>query len=248
MKPIMFSVFLSLVALPAWAQSNRAPTPAEKAAIDKAVQAVMPVLQSFADDNWILEDGGADDPEYYSVQKYPDVAMGVAPFSDMRFSMKPGTSLWNTAVKPLLDKIEHPDKVPGNDEEAAAYDKLTEEYKNQSEVIVEVQVNKKNIDVKPVKGNEEDLKIPGCYFSFKPTKDPVTNQDLTNQYVLVFGNWKTAKLKYYGDMPVYEFSYMHPKGSPYIENIVVILKGNKERIKEMLRKTDWYPINKGLTL
>lgn len=248
MKPtILYCFVLLLFSIPVLAQSDRAPTLTEKTAIDKVVQTVMPIVKTFADNNWTLTDGGADNPEDYSVQQYPDVTMGVAPFSEMQFSMNQGTVLWNTEVKPIWDKIEHPDKVPTNNEEAAAYDKLTEEYQHLSEVSIEVHVNQKNIDVKPVKGNKEDLKIPGCYFSYKLDKDPITHQDLTGEYVLVFGNWKTVKLKYYSNMPVYEFSFTHSKGSPFVENIVIILKGNNNRIKEILQKTDWSAINKGLT-
>jgi len=208
----------------------------------------MPVLQPFADDDWILTDGGADDPENYAVAIKPDVVMGAAPFSDMTYTLRQESSLWIKEIKPLVDKLADPANTPHNEAESAAYDKLTEEVEAKSEVIIEVHVNESALYVKPLKGSKEDLKIPGCYFSYKPTKDPITNIDLNNEYVLVFGNWKTYKAMNADDLPLFKFSFTHPNGSPYIENIVIILKGNTNRIKEMLPKIDWNKINKGLTL
>lgn len=240
---LLFSSFVFQVD----AQTMRSPTPQEKTAIEKVINAVMPVLTPFSDDTWVLEDGGPDQPEYFSVAIQPEEPIGTAPFTDMRFEMKQGSELWNREMKPLLDKIEHPDKVPSNDEEAAAFNKLTNEYENKSKVVIEVHVNEKNIEVKPVKGGPSDLKIPGCYFSYKQSNNPGSDEYQAYQYTLVFGKWSTAKVKDYSDVPFYEFSYVHPKGSPYIENIVVILKGNNKRINELLGKIDWSNVNKGLT-
>jgi len=248
MKPFLFSLILSLTGFSVFAQTLRDPTPAEKAALNKVVQAVMPVLQPFDNDDWILTDGGADNPEDYSVQIKPDVVMGAAPFSDMTYTLRQESPLWIKEVKPLMDRLTDPANAPHNETEGAAYDKLSNEVEAKSEVIIKIHVNEKNLDVKPIKGSKEDLKIPGCYFSFKPTKDPGTNQDLTNEYVLAFGNWKTFKERDYSGTPYYEFSFTNPNGSPYIENIVIILKGNIERIKEMIKKIDWNKINQGLTL
>lgn len=248
MKTSILTLYLSLLSISVFAQTLRDPTPAEKAALDKVVHAVMPVLQPFADDDWILTDGGADDQGDYVVQIKPDVVMGAAPFSDMTYTLRQESPLWIKEVKPLVDKLADPANTPHNETEGAAYDKLADEIEAISEVIVQVHVNEAALYIKPAKGSKEDLKIPGCYFSFKPSKDPVTNNDLTNEYVLAFGNWKTFKEKNYSDIPLYEFSFTHPNGSPYIENIVIILKGSTNRIKEMLPKIDWSKINQGLTL
>ncbi|MCO6498616.1 MAG: hypothetical protein J5I50_13260 [Chitinophagaceae bacterium] len=248
MKTSILTLYLLLLSISVFAQTLRDPTSAEKAALNKVVNAVMPVLQPFADEDWILMDGGADNPEDYSVQIKPDVVMGAAPFSDMTYTLKQESPLWIKEVKPLMDRLTDPANTPHNDAESAAYDKLSDEIEAKSEVIIQIHVNEKNLGVKPIKGSKEDLKIPGCYFSYKPTKDPGTNEDLTNEYVLAFGNWKTFKEKDYSGTPFYEFSFTHPNGSPYIENIVIILKGNIERIKAMIKKIDWNKINQGLTL
>lgn len=246
MNKIILSLSILFLSCELYAQSDRTPTPAERAAIDRVVHAVMPVVQAFANDNWELEDGGPDEPEDYVVQKHPDVVMGVAPFSDLKFSVKQGSTLWDTQVKPLLEKIENPANTPHNEKEAEAYDKLLAEFQNLSTITIEIHVNQKNINVNPVKGGKGDLKIPGCYFSYRTATDP--NDSQTTNYVLAFGNWKNAKLKYYSNAPSYEFSFMHAKGSPFIENIVIIMKGNEKHIQETLKEVDWTKINKGLTL
>lgn len=85
-------------------------------------------------------------------------------------------------------------------------------------------------------------------FSFKPTKNIITHEYLTNEYVLAFDNWKIFKMRNYKDNLFYEFSFTHQKGSLYIENMAIILSGNNERIEEMWHKTDLSLINKGQSL
>lgn len=248
MRLVICSIIQFLLVSTAFAQTYRNPNTQEKIALNKVVKAIIPVLKPFADGNWTLEDGGADAPEDYSVAINPTEPISSAPFTDMRFTMNQETGLWNAEIKPLLDKIQDPKNTPANETSEAAYNNLTDEYEKMSEVIIEVHINEAKINVKPDQGNKNDLKIPGSYFSFKPVKDPITQQELKHQYVLVFGNWEGAKLDNRSGISFYDFAFKHPKGSPYIENIVIILKGNNKRIEEMLHKIDWYPVNKGLTL
>lgn len=238
------------------AQSDRDPTSQEKIAIDKVVNAVVPVINQFADNNWQMASGGPDAPEDYSVQKVPhpnnEVPIGVAPFNDWQFSVKQGSSLWNSLIKPYLDKLQNPPSDILNDKKAMdEYNSMDIEYKNIKDIYVEVWVNDLNLPVKPVKNGKNDLKIPGCYFAYKQSSDPNklegTDRELENSYVLAFGNWGTAKLTYYSDVPYYNFHFLHPPGTPYIENLIMIISGNNNRIKELLQKIDWNKINAGLT-
>jgi hypothetical protein len=71
-----------------------------------------------------------------------------------------------------------------------------------------------------------------------------TDRGLEAGCVLAFGNWSTARPSQdYGD---YRFHFIHPYG-PFIENIVIILMGNEQRIKELLQKIDWNEVNNGLS-
>jgi hypothetical protein len=60
-------------------------------------------------------------------------------------------------------------------------------------------------------------------------------------YVLVYGDWKTARRS--GDG--YEFHFVHPAGSPYLENIVVRLHGADDRLQEMLQ-AEWTRLTSAL--
>ncbi|HRN72574.1 MAG TPA: hypothetical protein PLM81_05575 [Ginsengibacter sp.] len=242
---LLLIVFIG-VNISAAAQSLRSPTQKERQAIDKVVRTVMPIISSFANNNWTLTEGGADDPEDYAVQIKPDVVMGAAPFSDFHFSVVQGTQLWNTELKPLYDKMTHP-KI-NSDAESADYDKLSETYEEQSEVVVEVHVNQRNLAKKPEPGSKVDLKIPGCFFSYKSKSDSYDQPTFNDVYYLAFGNWKNTKEVFYTHTPSYNFSFVHPKGSPFVENIVIILKGNASRVKELVYHTDWRSIIDGLSL
>lgn len=224
MKSLFILPLLLLPAITTFAQSDRDPTPQEKIAIDKVVHSVVAVINQFADNNWQIAAGGPDAPEDYSVQKVPypnhEVPIGVAPFNDWQFSVQQGSDLWNSLIKPYLDKLQNPPANMNNQKAMDAYNKINLEYKNVKDIYVEVHVNDLSLPVKPVKNGKDDLKVPGCYFAYKQSADPNklvgTDRELENSYVLAFGNWETAKLTYYSDVPFYNFHFVHPPGTPYI--------------------------------
>ena len=229
------------------AQSDRDPTPPEKKVIVKVINVVAPIINGFQNKDWQITKGGADEPEYFSVQRYPDVVMGVAPFNDWNFTLTQGSDKYNKIVKPFLDKMQ---TNPPDVSNQKAVDKYNEEIAKMellSNVNVEVHVNEKNLPLKPPNG-VVDLKIPGTFFSYKePTngeKSIAGIDHCQNSYVLAFGNWGTAKLK----SDNYQFHFTHPLATPYIENIVIIIYGAPDRVQEILHNTDWKKINEGLTL
>jgi hypothetical protein len=193
--------------------------------------------------------GGADDPDNYSVGRRPDGPLNVAPFNDWRFSVKQGSPLWNGKIKPLQEKMMAAASRGGDEKGAAAYDQVSKEYFNRRDIFVEVAVNDVELPILPGKNSIANLKIPGCANSFKLTHDDHwrgNNQDLDAGYLLAFGNWSTAKPS--RDYDDYRFHFIHPDGDPFIENIVILIKGNEQRIKELLKEIDWNEVNKGLSL
>jgi hypothetical protein len=64
-------------------------------------------------------------------------------------------------------------------------------------------------------------------------------------YVLVFGNWQTAKWD--AGNKWYRFHFAHPQNTPYIENIVIQIFGADDRIKKLLKTIDWNMANEGMT-
>ncbi len=229
------------------AQSDRSPTPAEKNVILKAVNAVVPIIDRFQNKDWQKTKGGADEPEDYSVQKHPDVVMGVAPFNDWNFTIPEGSDKYNKIVKPYLDKMAANPPDGSNQKLIDEYDKEGAKMEEWSNVNVRVFVNIKNLPIKPPHG-AVDLKIPGTFFSYK---EPATGDKTIggvdhskSSYVLAFGNWSTAKLM----NDNYQFHFTHPLATPYLENIVILIYGAPDRVQEILHNTDWKKINEGLTL
>jgi hypothetical protein len=240
--------FVLALPYPGHSQSHRSPTPQEKAVIDKAVHAVLPVMQEFINSDWEMVSGGADNPDDYSVDRKPDRPLNVAPFNDWQFSVKQGSPLWNGKIKPLQEKMMAAASVGGDENGAAAYDRISKDYFNRRDIFVEAEVNDVELPMLPGKNSAANLKIPGCAYSFKLTHDHWrgSNQDLDAGYLLAFGNWSTAKPS--RDYDDYRFHFIHPDVDPFIENIVILIKGNEQRIKELLKEIDWNEVNKGLSL
>jgi hypothetical protein len=239
---------LTGISISSSAQSSRPPTPQEKEAIDRAVHAVLPVMQKFMDANWKIVSGGADNPNDYSVADHPDVPLNTAPFNDWEFSVKENSPLWNGQIQPMFEKLMKPPADYNDTAAMAAYLKLSAKYKNLKDIFIEVELNRTGLPVPPDKNSAASLKIPGCYYAFKLSHEHWIGVDrnLEAGYVLAFGNWGTAKPSHeYGDL---RFHFIHPNGSPFVENMVIILMGNEQRIKEQLSQIDWTKINEGLTL
>ena len=247
-KSLLLLIFPSLTFFHVSAQNDRSANDAEKAVINKAVNIIAPIIDGFQNDTWQKDEGGTDAPEDYSVQAHPDNPIRVAPFNDWHFTIRPGSDFYNKNIKAYYDKM-NGGSLDAND--SKAMEQLVKEgqkVKDMSNIYVEVHVNDINIPVRPLKNNSLDLKIPGCYFSYKQSADKLigTDRNAPDSYVLVFGNWSTASARAaYGD---YGFKFTHPKSSPFIENIVIIISGNNDRIKELLKETNWQKVNEGLSL
>ncbi|MBN8858938.1 MAG: hypothetical protein J0H29_11155 [Sphingobacteriales bacterium] len=242
------TIFFTCSCLFSSAQSNRAPTPEERTAIDRTVHAVLPVMQQFTDENWTIIKGDTDSPDDYSVSTKPQVPVNTAPFNTWQFSVKENSPLWNEKLHPLFEKLMHPPAEYNDSTQMKAWKRLSKEYHNLKDIFVEVEVNRPGLLVNPDKNSKENLRIPGCAFVAKLPHDHWMGIDrsLEAGYVLSFGNWSTAKFRQgYND---YRFHFVHPNNSPFIENIVIIIMGNEQRIKELLSKINWNDINNGLSL
>lgn len=230
-----------------YSQSNRDPTPAERVVINKVVNTVSQVIDRFSDKNWVKTRGGGMDQQNYSVQEHPDVAMGVAPFDDWQFDVVENSPLWNSTIKPSMDKLANIPADLTDKKTMDEYLKLGNDLKNLQHIYVEVHVNEKNLPIKPAQGSAIDLKVPGCYFSYKQSLNNTvgTNLNPENSYVFAFGNWGNAK--YDANLEVYQFHFGHPPGTAFIENLVIIVSGNNEAIQRMIKSEKFMMINEGLT-
>jgi hypothetical protein len=239
-----FILFVCLAAT-AHAQSNRSPNTAELAAIKKAQDIVTPFINSFENDNWEKKDGGVVEEEYLSVQEKPDVVMGIAPFNDWHFFVRMNSPYFDAHIKPLYDQITTLTATYSESNTQKAVE-IGKQLKKLTDIYVEVFVNLKNLPDRIQKGSTNDLNIPGTAYAYKETPDKTIGTQIEgiNSYVLAFGDWSTAVLnKNYG---AYDFKFLHKNGTPYIENIVIRISGNDERIHELFQ-LDWNKINDALT-
>ncbi|MBS1973991.1 MAG: hypothetical protein JST13_06535, partial [Bacteroidetes bacterium] len=175
------------------------------------------------------------------------IPINTAPFNEWHFTIKPGSDYYNKNIKPYYDKLNN-GTIDATDAKAMK-DFQTEgnKIKSESNLYVDVQVNDIALLVHPLKNSITDLKVPGCYFSYKQPADKLigTDHNTPDSYVLAFGDWSTARARAsFGD---YGFKFIHPKGTPFIENIVIIISGNNDRIKEILKTANWQKVNEGLT-
>jgi len=227
--------------------AQRKPTPQEAAVISKAANAVDDVIGRFVNSDWKMSAGGPLSPEYYSVAIKPNVPISTASFEgDWDFTIRTNSVLYNRAIQPYIQKISSPPTDPNDKQAWEDYMHSTDKIKGLQHIYVEACVNYLSLPVKPDKRSITDLKIPGCYFAFRQSPDHIvvgTDYHLPG-YVLLFGDWSKAR---HSDGE-YLFHFIHPPGTPYIENIVIILSGNEDRIKELLKKMDWTKINEGLSL
>src|SRR6185312_6534425 len=228
------------------AQSSRSATPEETKVILKEINVVSPIISSFENDDW-QSDYEPTDPQYFSVQTHPDVVMGTASYVGGHFTLRNGSDRYNKIAKPYLDSITNNPPDANNQKQIDEYAKEGAKVQEMMNFYVEVEVNKKNLPVKPAEGGINDLKIPGVFFAYK---EPPGDKQLhmvdhgKSSYVLAFGNWGNAKFQDEN----YQFHFTHPLGTPYIENIVILIYGAPDKVQEVLQNTDWKKINEGLTL
>ena len=150
-KNLFLTIFLSVIIVRSHAQNNRPANDTEIAVINKAVQAIAPLVDRFQNETWQKEEGGADEPQNYSVQKHPDVVMGVAPFNDWHFTIRQNSDYYNKKIKPYYDKITN-NQIPVNDPKAmGALEKEGQKIKLESNLYVEVHVNDAGIPINPAK-------------------------------------------------------------------------------------------------
>lgn len=230
-----------------FAQADRSPNAQELPVIKKAQNVVEPFINLFENNDWQKESGSADEEEYLSVQKEPDVPMGVAPFNDWHFVVQPNSAYFNQTIKPLYDRITAL-SANNTDENIKKELEIGKQLKKLTDIYVEIFVNEKNLPEKFQKGSANDLNVAGTAYAYKetdPNKTIGTQIDGINSYVLAFGNWSTSVFD--KNLEVYQFKFQHANGTPYIENIVIRISGNDERIHQLLTLLDWNKLNDALT-
>ena len=242
-----------------FAQSVRKPNAAEEKVFDKAIPIIVSVLDRFGNNDWTLDQDWYNGDPLVPTDYNDRGPIGIDQNFERDYVVNQDSKRFNEILKPLYDKSQVlTDKVLAemkkfeNNTSANAgkdygkksplqdsLDAINNKLEELNELHVYAYINRNNISGRPA----ADVKVKG---SAKVTK---TNEgymayDYFKSYYISFGNWKKAKWN--ADDNLYDFKFKNTK-TPSIQNIVIIMTGAQDRMKELMNKIDWSVLNKALT-
>ncbi len=202
-------------------------TPAERALVDRYSRVVGSVLDQFRSDDWVEKiDYTLDEP---STAVKPDTPLQVG-LLERTYNARPGSQRWNALIEPNA-KI-----VTGGNASPQAMAQAGKKMQSLMHVHVSATFNVRfsALDFE----HDTELKIAGVTRAFT---DPHPTGYAEPGVVLLFsggsaGRWAKAD----GGL---RFDFANPPGAVVIENVEIRISGAKDRIDELLRDTDWRPVN-----
>ncbi len=210
------------------------PTPAEQKAITKYTETMNKVLDQFKSDDW---DENVDYTiEHPMVTIMDDRPLEVDELIQRSYNVRPGSKRYQTVVLPKLQKM-------AAEKDLTQKQILGAEAQDLMHLQVQVHINRLVVPMITGPDSKVDPKVPGATFVHQDRNNPFSHGVA---YVLFFSNGKTGRWEEVND--VYRNFFVHPPGTPFIENIEVRIFGSEDRIKELLRKVDWKQVNNALTL
>ena len=225
-------VLLTLVTIPAGraAAQLHEPTSAEHRVLDPAIAAITRLLDQFGDDDWQKSNDlfGGD----VLVSNDPDVPLDIDQNFERTYSVRQGSHRWQTVMEPLVRQLQQ--LTQGGD--YAAQRRVGGKIRSLSGVTVDVYINRADFGVDTTVPGLTHVTVKGASLALRsPPDSGFETQGPT--YAIGFGAWR-------GDGP---FHFVHGPRTPWIENIVVIVKGADDRIQELLTRIDWAALNGVLT-
>ena len=211
---------------------SRPANPQELAVIRKVVTAVNAAFDRFSSADW--QQRSASEQEEFSVATEPDRPMNFAMQSEREFEIRPGSTLFNAKVKPVQDAAEAHD--------FSKLQALSKQIDGATSFSVEADANVPGFDFAP-SDLAHDLGAKGAAFSY------CENGEELDCYVW-FGDrarWKSTE----GNSR--RFSFAHPNGTPALENLNIRFHAKArtgmaaDRIRELIRTTDWSGVAASLT-
>jgi hypothetical protein len=244
-------VVVALIALAsavvAAGQSRREPTADEAKVLTRFIGAVASVAGPFADENWEVTGGTfPEDPSHETISIRARVPLDDCIGGDRTWKVRNGSPRFNARLKPLYERAQTltdglvAKYQAGKDASADTkeIERVHQQIKSANEVTMDVCGNSPNIEPAALARDTPSL-LQGVA-AHKVTPD-VCGDAATTCYVLVYGDWQTARTS--GER--YGFHFVHPAASPYLENIVIRLHGADDRLQEML-KADWTRVGAAL--
>lgn len=231
MKKISVLLVGVLLYFSAAAQSMRDPTPVEKTALMKVINPINQNINQFLDNNW------------EKTEDFDETAMDVP--NSSRSQLRTGylVTLKIKEDSPLYQKLIQPVLRFMNEKKYDSLEMANANLEKQSVIHIEIAVNDGVVAFGSLPDKVQKLNIPGVAKAFIVAEDNNTPRR-NGAFVLAFGSWENAKFN--SENHCYNFKYTHAAGTPFIENVVIEMYGNSERIKEMINKCDWNKVTAAL--
>jgi hypothetical protein len=226
----LFVALASLSIAPAVAQqSMRAPTAEERVILTNYVKVLHSILEQIPDENWVEnENHRFDVDEQVEVSNDPDVPFDISESMTREYTIRPGSPLEAERIKalePLLGKFK------ANPTDPATYTALQKADKP-TRINVNVHFNRLGNPVDSGAVSAANLKISGPTGVYKSM-----SSHGEESVVLLYGNWKAGS----------RYHFRRPGRYPAIENIVIEMTGDPDRINHLLQTVDWKSVNTALT-
>jgi hypothetical protein len=237
------------------AQSVRKPNAAEKKVFDKAIPIIQSVLDKFGNNDWTLDQDWYNGDPLVPTDYDDKGPIGIDQNFERDYVVNQNSKRFNKIIKPLYDKAqvlsdkvvakmkEYEKNPPKNNEMVKdplsdSLDALNNKLQELNELHVYAYINRANISGRPY----TDMKVKGCAMVTKTNEGYMAN-DYFKSYYIAFGDWKSAKWN--ADDDLYDFKFKDTK-TPSIQNIVIIMTGARDRMKELMNKIDWSVLNKAI--
>ena len=240
--PLAIAIAASLGGAASAAQSRRAPTADEAQVLTRFVNAITSTVARFADENWEVEGGTfPEDAGDETLSAHPRLPLDDCIGGDRTWRVRSNSPLFNSRLLPLYERAKSLSEAMAANmaagksvsSERQELQRLNQQIRGINRVTLEVCGNSPNIGADALALDTPSI-LPGLVAHKRPSD--VCGGDVAACYVLVYGDWKSARLNASRDS--YTYHFVNPAGSPYLENIVIRLKGADDRIQEML-KADW---------
>ncbi len=219
----------------------RAPTPAERQALDRISGAINKVFDQFNSPDWTLDEdrshddlmvNGSDSGRPLDVNS--DFHRGYVVNDDSERAQK--------LLMPFVKEAQAADAAGDTDKELAIGQKVAD----LRFLSMEAHVNLSVLDV-PADANPHAADVRGAALVYKLDEDACKWADDSRGpcWVLAFGDWQHAT-HVNGDEAL-SFHFTHKDLTPFVETVVIHMRGAEDRIKEMLQKADRPALVAGLT-
>ncbi len=264
MKSLISAILISTLFLicSTSAQSLKEASPAEKKILSKPVRVIQSLLDQFGNNDWGEEN--TDNDDYQLLVPIDYNGSGPIPLSqnfERVYKVRENSKRFNTILKPLYDKVQELNSKYQEEYQAiqSKSAKEQEDFMSKSnptmdsittignkaeelnEIDVYAYINDDLINGKPI--NDPDINVRGASLVTKLNHGYYQKDNWTS-YFLAFGDWKNIKQN--KEFNCYYYNFNKTKTAS-IQNIVIVITGAPDRMKELMNKIDWSVLNKFLT-